>query len=201
MQGALEPDPRVETYVPYWHLTQGGMAVVLKSGVDPTQLVQPLRRAVASVDRNVPVSSVEPLADIVRDSIDQPRFVMSLAGAFALLALALSAIGIYGVMAYTVSQRTTEFGVRMALGAARSEVFRLVLTDALKLTGAGVVAGIAGSLLISRSLESLRYGIEAADPLTLAATSAALVLVAVIASVIPARRATRVDPIEALRAE
>ena len=201
MGGALEPESRVETYVPYWHLTEGGMAVVIKSAVDPGQLVQPLRRAVSAVDRNVPVSNVEPLADIVRDSIDQPRFVMSLAGAFALLALALAAIGIYGVMAYTVSQRTTEFGVRMALGAERTEVFRLVLVDALKLTGAGVVAGLAGSLLISRSLESLQYGIKAADPLTLAATSAALVLVAVTASVIPARRATRVDPIEALRAE
>ena len=201
MRGALEPDSRVETYVPYWQLTEGGMAVVLKSGVDPVQLVQPLRRAVASVDRNVAVSNVEPLADVVRDSIDQPRFVMSLAGAFALLALALSAIGIYGVMAYTVSQRTTEFGVRMALGAARGEVFRLVLNDALILTGAGVVLGIGGSLLISRSLESLKYGIRAADPVTLAATSTALVLVAVAASLVPARRATRVDPIEALRAE
>ncbi len=201
MGGALEPESRVETYVPYWQLTEGSTAIVLKAGVDPVQLVQPLRRAVASIDRNVAVSNVEPLANIVRDSIDQPRFVMSLAGAFAVLALALSAIGIYGVMAYTVSQRTTEFGVRMALGAARSEVFRLVLGDALKLTGAGVVVGIAGSLLISRSLESLKYGIRSADPLTLALTSAALVLVAVVASVVPARRATRVDPIEALRAE
>ncbi len=104
-------------------------------------------------------------------------------------------------MAYTVTQRTTEFGVRLALGAARGEVFRLVLIDALKLTSAGVVVGIAGSLMISRSLGALKYGIRSADPVTLTVTSVALVLVAVVASVIPARRATRVDPIEALRAE
>ena len=201
MAGALEPDARVETYVPYWQMTEPGMVVVLKTAGDPAPLTAPLRQAVASIDRNVPVSNVEVLADVVRESIDQPRFVMSLANAFAVLALVLAAIGIYGVMAYTVSQRTTEFGVRMALGAARGEVFRLVLADALKLTAAGVILGIAGSLLISRSLSALNYGISGADPMTLAATSTALVLVAVVASLVPARRATRVDPMEALRAE
>ena len=201
MAGALEPESRVETYVPYWHLTEGGTSIVLKSAGAPAQLAAPLRQVVSSIDRNVAISNVEPLADIVRDSIDQPRFVMSLAAAFAIVALALAAIGIYGVMAYTVSQRTTEFGVRMALGAGRNEVLRLVLWDALKLTVAGVVVGVGGSLLISRALASLKYGIHAADPVTLAATSVALIVVAVSASLIPARRATRVDPIEALRAE
>ena len=201
MQGALEPVGRAETYIPYWQFTEPGMSVVLKTAAEPTALAAPLRRAVASIDRDVPVSNVQPLSEMVRDSIDQPRFVMSLASAFAVLAVALAAIGLYGVMAYSVSQRTAEFGVRMALGAERGEVFRLVLADALKLTATGIVAGIGGSLLISRALESLKYGIRAADPLTLAATSVALVFVAVMASVVPARRATRVDPIEALRAE
>ena len=199
--GALEPESRVESYVPYWQLPDTGTAVVLKTAGSPTPLAAPLRQAVLTIDRNVPVSNIEPLADIVRDSIDQPRFVMGLAGTFAVLALALAAIGIYGVMAYIVSQRTTEFGVRMALGAERREVFRLVLRDALQLTLAGVVVGIAGSLLLSRSLGALNYGIPGADPMTLAATSTALVLVAVVASLVPARRATSVDPIEALRAE
>jgi putative ABC transport system permease protein len=199
--GALEPESRVETYAPYWQQPAGNTAIVLKTPGNPAQLAAPLRQAVLSIDRNVPVSNITSLADLVRDSIDQPRFVMSLAAAFALLALALAAVGIYGVMAYTVSQRTTEFGVRMALGAGRAEVFKLVLRDALTLTGAGVVAGIAGSLMLSRSLGTLNYGIRAADPLTLAGTSLALVIVAVVASLVPARRATRVDPIEALRAE
>ena len=184
--GALEPESRVETYVPYWQQTEPGIAIVLKAAGDPAQLAAPLRQAVLSIDRNVPVSNVEPLADIVRDSIDQPRFVMSLAAAFAILALALAAIGIYGVMAYTVSQRTAEFGVRLALGAGRGEVFRLVLGDALKLTLAGVVVGIAGSFMLSRSLGALKYGIRSADPLTLAATSMALVVVAIVASLVPA---------------
>ena len=199
--GALEPESRVESYVPYWQLPDTSTSVVLKAAGNPTALAAPLRQAVLSIDRNVPVSNIAPLADVVRDSIEQPRFVMWLAATFAMLALALAAIGIYGVMAYTVSQRTTEFGVRMALGAARSEVFRLVLGDALKLTIAGVVVGIAGSWLLSRSLGALKYGIPGADPVTLAVTSTALILVAVIASLVPARRATSVDPIEALRAE
>jgi putative ABC transport system permease protein len=201
ISGALDPATRVETYVPYWQLTEGGIAVVLKAAGDPGALATPLRQAIAGLDRNVAVANVSPLADVVRDSIDQPRFVMLLAAAFAMVALVLAAIGIYGVMAYTVTQRTTEFGVRMALGAARSEVFRLVLRDAMTLTIAGVAAGAAGSFLISRSLGALKYGIPPVDPATLAATSAALVVVAVAASLVPARRATRVDPIEALRAE
>lgn len=201
ISGALEPESRVETYVPYWQRTGPGTTIVLEAAGNPAALTAPLRQAVASVDRNIPVSNVEPLANMVRDSIDQPRFVVWLAGAFAMLALALAAIGIYGVMAYSVSQRTAEFGVRMALGAARGEVFRLVLADTLKLTTAGVIAGLGGSVLLTRWLGALKYGVQGADPLTLAATSVGLVLVAVIASVVPARRATRVDPIEALRAE
>jgi putative ABC transport system permease protein len=199
--GALEPKSRVETYVPYWQLADTQTAVVLKTPGDPAKLIAPLRQAIASVDPNVPVANVGPLSEIVTQSIDQPRFIATLAGAFAFLALTLAAIGIYGVMAYTVSQRTTEFGLRMALGAERGEVFRLVLSDALKLTVAGVVVGVGGSYLISRSLRSLEFGITPVDPLTLALTSAALVTVAVIASVVPARRATRVDPMVALRAE
>jgi putative ABC transport system permease protein len=201
MAGALEPKSRVETYVPYWHFTERGMAIVLKSPGNPTQLVAPLRQAVAAIDRDVPVSNVTPLSDLVRESIDQPRFIATLAAAFAILALTLAAIGIYGVMAYSVSQRMMEFGVRLALGAARSEVFRLVLRDALTLTVAGVVVGVGGSYAISRALRSLDYGITTVDPLTLAMTSVALVTIALIASIIPARRATRVDPMVALRSE
>ena len=200
VRGAREA-PRVETFIPYWQFPERGMNIILKSAGDPGLLAAPLKEAVYSVDRTIPLQGIGTLEEIVRESIGQPRFVAALAVAFAALALTLAAVGIYGVMAYTVSQMTTELGVRMALGAKRSEVFRLVIGDALKLTAAGVAAGVAISLLVARALGTLLFGVEPADLTTLAATSALLVAVAALASVIPARRATTVDPMVALRAE
>ena len=176
------------------------MNVLLKTAIDPPQSIAPLRRAAASVDRQVPLSGIDTLEHIVRESIEQPRFLATLAVTFALLALILAAIGIYGVMAYAVSQRTTEIGVRVALGATRAEVFRLVLSDGLRITVAGLIVGLAASVLAARWLGSLLFGIEPGDPLTFASMIALLLSVAVLACVIPARRATRVDPMVALRA-
>ena len=129
------------------------------------------------------------------------RFFALLAGAFAALALVLAAIGIYGVMAYVVSQRTSEIGVRMALGATSREVFRLVLGDGLRLTAVGLVIGVAGSIAAGRWLKSLLYGVGSGDWLTTAATASMLLAVAMLACLLPARRAMRVDPMAALRAE
>jgi putative ABC transport system permease protein len=200
VRGARE-GARVETYIPYWQFTEPGMTVILKAAADPAQLVAALRRAVASIDRNVPVAPITMLEELVGDSIAQPRFFATLATAFAVLAVALAAIGIYGVMAYMVSQRTTEIGVRMALGATPGEVFRLVVGDGLKLTAAGIVLGVAGSVLVARWLTTLLFGVTPGDPRTLAITAAVLLLVACAACFVPARRATRVDPMVALRAE
>jgi putative ABC transport system permease protein len=200
VRGARE-GPRVETYVPYWQLTEPGMYVILKAAGDPSRLAAPLRQAVSSIDRNVPVSGITTLSERVGDAIEQPRFLALLAGVFAVLALTLAAIGIYGVMAYAVSQRTTEIGLRMALGASRREVFRLVIGDGLKLATVGVALGLAGSFVVTRWLASLLFGIEAADPATFAATAAVLLTVAAGACFVPANRATRVDPMVALRSE
>jgi predicted permease len=197
-RGAREA-PKVETFIPYWQVTEPGMVVVLKTDGKPTQLTAALKQAVASIDRNVPVSNVTTLSQMVGESIEQPRFFAMLAVAFASLALVLAAIGIYGVMAYAVAQRTMEIGVRMALGAKPSEVFALVLADGLKLTAIGIAIGVAGSLLIAHWLTTLLFGVQPGDPVTLIATAATLLIVAGAACFVPARRATRVDPMVALR--
>jgi putative ABC transport system permease protein len=136
---------------------------------------------------------------MVGDSIAQPKFVATLAVAFAGLALVLAAIGLYGVMAYAVSQRTTEIGVRMALGATPWNVFRLVVEDGLRLAALGIALGITGSLIMAQWLAALLFGVQPGDPTTLVFTAAVLLLVSAFASVVPARRATRVDPMVAIR--
>jgi putative ABC transport system permease protein len=191
---------KVETYIPYWQQTSSGTTIILKAG-NPALLAAPLRQAVAAVDRNVPVSGITMLADMVSDSIDDSRFFATLAVGFAVLAVLLAAIGIYGVMAYAVSQRTTEIGVRMALGATPSEVFGLVVGDGLRLAAIGVVAGVTGSLLTGHWLTSLLFGVKATDPATLTVAACVLLVVALVACFLPARRATRVDPMVALRTE
>ena len=200
VRGAREA-ARVETFIPYWQFTEPGMNVVLKTAIEPAQLAGALRRAVYSIDANVPVSGIGTLSAMVEDSIDQPRFVAMLAAGFAALALALAAVGIYGVMAYAVSQRTAEIGVRMALGATSPEVFRLVVGDGLRLAAVGIALGAAGSLITARWLTALLFGVRPGDPVTLAVTAGLLVLVALAACSIPAHRATQVDPMVALRTE
>jgi putative ABC transport system permease protein len=199
-RGAREA-PRIEVYVPYWQQTESGTYVLLKTSAPLGPMSAALKQVVSSLDRNVPLATVSTLADMVGESIEQPRFFAMLSVAFALLALTLAAIGIYGVMAYAVSQRTGEIGVRMALGATPTEVFRLVVGDGLRLALAGVVVGVAGSLLVARWLTTLLFGIQAGDPATFIATAALLLTVAGLASYVPARRAARVDPMEALRVQ
>ena len=192
---------RTEMYVPYWQYLEPGMAVVLKAASNPRQLEGPLKQLVGSLDANVPVAPVAVLSDTVADSIDQPRFFAVLAVGFACVALVLAAIGIYGVMASVVAQRTTEIGVRMALGATPREVFRLVVGDGLRTTAVGVVLGVAASLGMARWLTTLLFGVQPWDPVTLAATATVLLMVSLVACLVPARRATRVDPMIALRAD
>jgi putative ABC transport system permease protein len=200
VRGPRDPG-HVETYVPYWQLPEAGINVVLKTGVDPGSLVEPLKRAVKDVDPTIAVSGVESMDGLLAESNSAPRFYAMMVAAFATLALLLAAVGIYGVMAYTVAQRRTEIGVRLALGAAERQIFALVLGDSLKLTAMGLVIGTAAAVAVSRSMASMLFGVGQTDPATYAFTAVLLVLVGLAASYVPARRAMRTDPMTALRAE
>jgi putative ABC transport system permease protein len=153
------------------------------------------------IDPNQPLVNVRSMEDNMSASVAQPRFRTWLIGIFAALALTLAAVGIYGVMSYSVTQRTNEIGIRVTLGAQPSDVFRNIIGQGLWFVGIGVGIGVAGGLILTRLLRSFLYGISASDPLTFCAVAILLLLVAVAASFFPARRATRVDPIVALRYE
>jgi FtsX-like permease family len=159
------------------------------------------RAAIQSVDRNQPVFQVRTLRQIVAASVAPRRLVLGLLGVFAAVALALAAIGIYGVMAYAVIARTHEWGIRLALGARGSDVLRLVLADGLRLALAGVAVGLAGAWLLTRCLGSVLYNVSATDPLTFAVIALLLTMIALLACYLPGRRATKVDPLIALRTE
>jgi putative ABC transport system permease protein len=177
------------------------MNVVVRATGSPLQLATALRDAVYSIDKNQAISQVRSMDNIVNDSVAQPRFSSELLGLFAVLALVLAAVGLYGLIAYTVTQRTHEIGIRMALGAAPRDVMRLFLGRGLKLALAGAAIGIAGALALTRLMQGLLFQVTATDPATFAGVTALLIIVALAASYLPALRATRVDPIIALRYE
>ncbi len=194
-------------YIPYtqFHLSGvlpvRGMTLVVKTSRDPQALAPPIRRLVDELDPRLPIADVRPMTDVVGTALATPRFTGWLLTLFAGLALALSAVGIYGVLAYLVSQRTHEIGIRLAIGASRSRVVRTVLARGLALSLAGIAAGLLMAWWLTRLMTNMLYGIEPHDAATFAGVAVALLLVALVASHIPARRAMRVDPIRALRAE
>ena len=194
-------------YVPHaqWHRSTGNsirsMTLVLKAEGDPASLAGPVRQTIRSLDPSLPVADVRSMTDVVGATLSTPRFTGVLLGLFALLALALSAIGIYGVLSYLVSRRTREIGIRVAIGAGRGHVLRMVLGRGLALALAGVAIGIAAAAYASRLLRTLLHDVAPGDPLTFAAVAVGLSCVAILASVIPAWRATRVDPVVALKTE
>jgi putative ABC transport system permease protein len=178
--------------------------VVVRAESDPRLLAEQIRREVRAIDPNEPIFAVRTMETVIAAAMAQRRFTMLLLAVFAATALALSAIGIYGVMAYFVSQRTHEFGVRMALGATPRDVLRLVLAQGIRLAAAGVVAGVIGAAVlvrVTRTISAQLYGVDARDPLTFIGLSAVLTMVALAACYVPARRAIRVSPIAALRYE
>jgi putative ABC transport system permease protein len=194
-----------ETYpMVYWtepQLTYNDMTFVVRADGDPTALSASVRRAIRAVDPQQPVADVRTMESWIGESVSRARFGTTLLAVFACLAMALAAVGIYGVMAYTVTQRQHEIGIRMALGARGRDVLRMVVRQGMALALAGVGAGLLGSLALTRLMSGLLYGVSAIDPLTFAGVSLLLMLAALFACLIPARRAMRVDPMAALRYE
>lgn len=197
----LSSKPRLQIYFPLLEDTYGSMHVMVRGNADPLLLAGLLRRTVWSVDKDLPVDKIRSMTEIISQSVAQPRFRTWLLGAFAFAGLALTLIGIYGVISYSVSQRTQEIGIRMALGARPENVLRLVLRQGIRLALLGAAIGLGGSLLLTRLLASELYEIKPTDPLTLGAAGVVMLAVSLAASYIPARRATRVDPMVALRCE
>lgn len=209
-QGSWTDAPENEIYLPFQqdpvfyagtagHMT--AMTLVVRTSVAPQAVTNAVQEAVRSLDRNVPVSSVMSMEQVVSDTLWQPRFNLQLIGLFAALALVLAAIGLYGVMSYSVTQRTHEVGLRMALGAGRGDVIKLMVGQGMKLALLGVGLGLLTALALTRLMTKLLFGVSATDPLTFGGIALLLTLVAFVACWIPARRATKVDPLIALRCE
>jgi putative ABC transport system permease protein len=197
----LNSDARPTLYFPYLQKNWGLMTLVARTGSDPAKLAAAVRNEVWAVDKDQPVTDVKTLEEYASVSVSKDRFNMILLGIFAGVAMVLAAVGIYGVMSYTVAQRTHEIGIRMALGASVTDVLRLVVGRGLLLAVVGVFVGVGVALLLTGFLSSLLVGVSARDPLTFIAVPAALLAVALVASAVPAWRATKVDPMVALRYE
>jgi predicted permease len=182
-------------------LVADAVAVVVRTKGDPTAIMGPVRRAVQELDPREIIYSVQTLDEVLANSFAARRLSMILLGIFAALALVLSCVGIYGVISYLVGQRTHEIGVRMALGAQRNDVLRLILGQGVRMALIGVGIGLVAALALTRLMSRMLFGVSATDPLTFAGVAVLLCGVAVVACYIPARRAMRVDPMEALRYE
>jgi predicted permease len=188
-------------YRPIKQTPVAAVSLVVRSTADIQTLAAGVRNAVAQIDRGTPVSGIETMRSVVNRSAARQQFIMLLLSLFAGIALLLGVIGIYGVMSYAVAQRTREIGVRMALGASPGDAQRMVLREGVSLAGVGIVVGVLAALVSTRALSGLLYGVTTLDPLTFGAVPVGLIVVALLASYLPARRATRVDPTTALRAD
>jgi putative ABC transport system permease protein len=195
----LDQQNKPEMYAPFAQRPWPFMRIVARTKSDPSLLVTAIREAVRSTDKDQPIDKVTTMSSVVSKSIGERRFYMQLLAMFAALAFILASVGVYGVVSYSIAQRTREIGIRVALGAQSRDVLGLVLKEALRLTALGVGLGLAGAFAATRVLRSLLFEVKPTDPATFICLSLLLALVAVLASYIPARRATKVDPLVALR--
>jgi putative ABC transport system permease protein len=198
-QYGLDQPSNMEVYLPQAQNVNFGYMLLIRTTGDPMRLENAVRSIVASVDPTQPIYHVQPLESYLADTLAARTFTLALLVAFGALALALAAIGIYGVFSYAVTSRTREVGIRMTLGAGRRDVLAMVLLQGVGLVAAGQVLGLCASLLLARFLATLLYQTGTADPTTLAVAGIALAAIALIATYVPARRATRIDPMTALR--
>jgi predicted permease len=200
---SMSLDPQVESnaYVSYWQWPMQGPTLFVRTAGNPANFAAALYSEVKALNKNLPTPKVQTMSDRLSDVVAEPRFQTLLLSLFGLIALVLVSAGVYGVVSYSVAQRTREIGVRMALGAEEGNVLRIVIGHGMKLTLAGVAIGLAGALALTRLMKTLLFGVSANDPLTFGSIALLLALVALMACWIPARRATRVNPIVALRQE
>jgi putative ABC transport system permease protein len=189
----------MQIYVPHAQDSQWNfMGLVIRTASDPAAFPATLRREVQALDKDQPVYNVRTMDDVVANSLGTRRVSMQLFAVFACAALLLAAIGIYGVMAYSVTQRTQEIGIRMALGAQKSDILRLVVRQGMTVTLIGVIAGLAGAFALTRVIANLLFGVGASDPVTFVVIPLLLIFVSLIACYLPARRAARLNPTAAL---
>ena len=195
-------------YIPHsqWHIVAGGSPirsafVVVRTAGDPLALAGPVREQVRALDPNLPVANIRPMTEVVAAALATSRLTGFLMSTFAAIALALAAVGIYGVLSYLVARRTHEIGIRLAMGAERSSVVTLVLRQGLTLAGTGIIIGLVAAFALTRVMQSLLYQVRPVDPVTFLVVPLVLIGVALLASGLPAFRATRVSPVIALRSE
>ncbi|HTX75171.1 MAG TPA: ABC transporter permease [Terracidiphilus sp.] len=188
-------------YVPMWQAPEGGVTFEVRTAIDPDKAVSPVLAAIKSIDARLPVYSIKTLDNQLDDSLVQERLVASLSDLFGLLALVLTCVGLYGLLAYTVNRRAGEIGIRMALGAERARVARMILRETLLLVACGLALGLPAAILASRLIATQLFGLKPSDPITISAACAVMALVAIAAAYLPARRAASIDPMRALRTE
>jgi putative ABC transport system permease protein len=194
-------DPPSVAYIPYPQQSLGQATFAVRTAGDPGQMVEAIRGAVREVDKDLPVFAVKTQAELADDTLARERLFAWLTGVFGLLALLLASIGLYGVMSYAVAERTHEIGLRMALGASQGHVLRKVIGQGAFLTIVGIMIGLAAALALTRFITSYLFGVSAMDPPTFVAIGALLAVIALVACYLPARRASKVDPMTALRYE